>query len=508
VQRRSAPYDVVVLDMDLKDPNGVTGGDLGIEIRQHWPVWPPEFLIVSGYMENPQYFKLALQLGAAAYIDKAGDTNFASVMRHVRVLALRRALSVERPDALERIRRIAITSRNQSEAVRRFCDGILRNELAQTLGAPFVLLLTDRSGTYCFNNRPNLPPQTEEGYNIVQALAQGKSGRSEPLLLQGDWAHYLARFEEAETLRRLAGAAFIPLASEENLRLSLGILPPDGQSKLPEQPKELARVMEEFFRPAVLTHLLTLTTTLAELTARRRAVLTATSQFCLYVGQEQLTTLEAAMETGEVAEKGSHLERLQLLAEDLCSAGAVLNELASRPEETGEGTVAGAVSMKAVAETAWRDVSRMLDGNDLQILRIEGDCEIYGRRDYLEIATARVLQWFIQRTLESPAKSAPAIWVTCHWSERGPEVVFQDKSRRLNNRLRERLFVPFSQAIPRLTKKMDLAGPGLHLPLYMAKTLVELGNWGCFEDRTAELDGDLGHRFVMQFPASLAAADA
>jgi DNA-binding response OmpR family regulator len=501
VMERNEPFDVVVLDMQLKDPNKVTGGDLGIEFRRRWLDWPPEFLIVSAHNDNPDYFKLALQMGAAAYLEKQADIDFRSVIRHVQVLALRRALSIERPDALEKLKRIAMISRSKAEATRRFCDEVLRVELQQTLGSPFVLLLTSPAGTHCFTNRSNLPTQMTRGYEIVQALAQGRTGRSEPLLFRADWAHEMShQFEESETFRRLAGAAFIPLSSEDGLRLSLGILPSDQQDKQTEDPSELARVLENFFRPAVLKHLLTLTTTLTEMNARRLAVLTTTSQFCLYVGQEQLTSLDSAIDSGEIDHRGSYLQNMQNLAEDLCNAGAMFNELARRSESTAAEAVVGQVSMKDVTEAAWSDISRMLDGQGSQILFIYGDCLVLGRRDYLTVAIARILQWFAQRLSMDPLSGGEKISVWCQSTEQGPEIVFEDKSRRLTESLRKRLFFPFAEvANSKITK--DFTGPGTHLPLYMAKTLVEFGNWGCLEDRTPEMHEGLGHRFVMQFPS-------
>lgn len=510
VDRHKEPFDVVVLDMRLDDPDDpdVTGADLGIEFRKRreWQDWPAEFLICSAYGDR-QYYKLALELGAAAYLEKKVEIDLKSVTRHVRALALRRALSVERRDALATIDAIAKSSWDQREAVRRFCDEVLRAELADSLGAPFLLLWTDPAGTYGYTNRSDLPAGPHKAYDTLQALTQGTTGISVPLVFNPSLLKKPTPPEEVTILSCLRDAAFIPLLSETDLHLSLGILPePQSSRSLADDPKALASVLTEFFRPAVLKHLLTLTTKWAELHAHRIAVLTATSQLCLYIGQEQISALEEARATGEIAMAGPSLQELQLLAEDLREAGEVLGELA-RQEVAPAGTPEPAsvplrsmLSMRAIAESAWNQTSRMLDGDASHVFRLEGDCHVRGRRDYLEIATSRVLQWFLQRLrTEAPAGQSPSIFITCRETAGGAEVLFEDRSRRLPDRLRKHLFVPFSQAVSLPLDGRDLRGPGLHLPLYMAKALVELGNGGLLEDGTPK-DGEIGHRLVMRFP--------
>lgn len=510
VEQHKEPFDVVVLDMRLDDPDdpNVTGANLGIEFRKRkeWQDWPAEFLINSAYGDR-EYYQLALELGAAAYLEKNAESDLKSVIRHVRALALRRALSVERRDALATIDAIAKSSWDQREAVRRFCNEVLRAELVDSLGAPFLLLWTDPTGTYGYGNQSDLPAGPHKAYETVQALTQGTTGMSDPLVFKPSLLQKPIPPEEVAILSSLGDAAFIPLLTEADFHLSLGILPePQSSQSLADDPRSLASVLAEFFRPAVLKHLLTLTTKWAELHAHRLAVLTATSQLCLYIGQEQLSALEEARVTGEIAETGPSLQELQLLAEDLREAGEVLGELA-RQEAAPAGApepasvpLRSVLSMRTIAESAWSQTSRMLDSDAPQIFRLDGDCHVRGRRDYLEIATSRVLQWFLQRLrTEAPAGQSPSILITCRETEGGAEVLFEDRSRRLPARLRKHLFVPFSQAVSLPLDGRDLRGPGLHLPLYMAKALVELGNGGLLEDCTPK-DGEVGHRLVMRFP--------
>jgi DNA-binding NarL/FixJ family response regulator len=510
IAKENEAFDVVVIDMHLRkegerpgkevtglDTNEVTGAHIGIEIKRKWPHWSPEFLISSAYTPA-EYYRLALDLGVAAYLPKALH-DVRSVMRHVRALALRRGLSVERPSALDEIRRIAETSRGHAEAVRRFCSQILCRELAASLGMPFVVLLTDRSGTYGVGNRFNLPDGVFRAYATVQALTHGKAAIAEPFTFRPGDLRALDPAVETDILARLENAAFIPLAAADEFRLSLGLLPEVTQADSIAEAAATAGVLLAYFRPAVLRHLLTLTAMVTELHAKRLAVLRATSQFSLYVGQEQLATLAAAQDAGELLEAGRYCEKLELLAADLRDAGEELGEL-GRPKPEAQDSQAGlVVSMREIVEEAWHALASSLEQNT-GLLSIEGGCLVQGRRDNLQLAAARVLQWLVQRMIESPPDSEPAIFVRCSETPEGPEVSFEDRSRRLSDQLREFLFVPFSQASSRPPAKKELRGPGVHLSLYMAKMLVELGTGGVLEDQSAEVEGGRGHRLVMRFP--------
>jgi DNA-binding NarL/FixJ family response regulator len=508
VEQQKAPFDVLVLDMELHDPSGTTGADLGIEFlkKREWQDWPAEFLICSAYGDK-KYYARAMKLGAAAYLEKGRDSDLHSVVRHVRALALRRALSVDRPEAQAIVASIARSSLTKEEAVRRFCREVLYSELFKSLGCPFIMLVTDSTGTHGYTNQALLPDGPHKAYETVQALTQGATGTSDLFVFDPDRLDKPASREEAFVFDHLCSAVFIQLMGEKDLRLSVGLFP-EAKRTLGDDPKALASVLAAFLRPTVLEHLLTLSNKWTELYVHRLAVLTATSQLCLYVGQEQLTLLEEAAATGEIVEVGSSLKELQLLAEDLREAGEILGELA--PRETARTDVnqparptpvKSLVSMGKVVQSAWGQTSRMLDLGAKDVFRLDGDCKVQGRREYLEIATSRVFQWFIQRLqVATPPGPGPSIVVTCRETAEGMEVVFEDRSRKLSQRLREYLFLPFSQAVHLPLNKTDLGGPGLHLPLYMAKALVELGNGGLLEDRTP-VEGEFGNRLVMRFPA-------
>jgi hypothetical protein len=132
--------------------------------------------------------------------------------------------------------------------------------------------------------------------------------------------------------------------------------------------------------------------------------------------------------------------------------------------------------------------------------KVEGDCVVQADSDDLCIVTSRMLQWFRQRWGDLPEGGAPIITAQCAETNHGSEISFEDRSRRLSKRLREELFIPFTQAIslPMEIAKDNL--PGRYLPFYLAKMLVEEKYRGVLEDHSDELPNDAGHRFVIRFP--------
>src|ERR1043165_5857904 len=100
--------DVVLLDMDLNDPN-MNGGQVGLKILAMHPDYPPEFLVASGKGDKV-YYRLAIELDVAAYLEK--PISLEEYARHIRALALRRGLNLARPQATQKIKEIATQSRS------------------------------------------------------------------------------------------------------------------------------------------------------------------------------------------------------------------------------------------------------------------------------------------------------------------------------------------------------------------------------------------------------------
>lgn len=130
--------DVIVLDMELKDPDepDTKGAEIGIALRRALRTKPsPEFIIYSGF-DFIDYYRLAVQLRAAAYLEKQKHYP-ADLIRHVKVLALSHALSIENSAMTKRIDRIA----THSETPRRRS----RNSASVSSGRSWKIACTRRS---------------------------------------------------------------------------------------------------------------------------------------------------------------------------------------------------------------------------------------------------------------------------------------------------------------------------------------------------------------------------
>jgi len=80
-------------------------------------------------------------------------------------------------------------------------------------------------------------------------------------------------------------------------------------------------------------------------------------------------------------------------------------------------------------------------------------------------------------------------------------VFFEDRSRRLDPKLRAEIFFPLTQSVPipfgNLIKQNNKVS-GKYLPLFLAKTLVP-SLTDCSDDDDLK-NKPYGHRFMMQFP--------
>jgi DNA-binding NarL/FixJ family response regulator len=495
--------DVLVLDMRLDGPEerDTTGADIGIEVRSRWPRYPPEFLVYSVF-QKVNYYKLALGLGAAAYLSKE-ETTQDDVIRHVRALALRRALSIERPGAAIQISSTADTSRDRSEAIKRFCKEVLTPELASCLGAPFAILLTDEKGTQCCTNNRDIPEGHLPLYSVLQALAQGQTNYSEPFVVNIKMVSEPMSGFELEVLRHFEGAALLPLSDFDDVRISMAVLKGKDQSQYAEDPLALTRVLAQHLRPAVLEYLVSLISALTDINSRRNAVLSATAQLCLFVGQEQQTILSDLAGSQGMSDRDRSLQSLDALADDLRQTGEILIGMVGGKTEHSIGRVGGENAQKFYMAEIIRLAAGEVRGRlPEDSVRINGDFEMRAAPEMLMLAASRLLQWFASRAIENTYGAAPTITVKCATTDEGLEVTFEDRSRRLNGILRQRMFSPFTEVLPAPRTSGKIAGPGLHLPLYLAKTLIEFNYRGVLEDRSDELEGEFGHRFVMRFPSS------
>ena len=114
-----------------------------------------------------------------------------------------------------------------------------------------------------------------------------------------------------------------------------------------------------------------------------------------------------------------------------------------------------------------------------------------------------MLQWCVERALAIDTQPDTVTSARCSTDGNRAILILEDNSTRLPESLRERLFLPFGERLRHLKGKHEVEGqhPGAHIPLFLARLLVELRNKGTLEDQTRKKDGDLGHRFVIDLPA-------
>lgn len=514
---------VMVLDMDLADPEAkdTTGADIGIEMRRkRWHTSSPEFIIYSRF-EKPDYYRLAGKLRAVAYLKRTEYSDF-DLYRHVKVLALSRALSSETAAMTNEINRIAAHSANTSEAILKFCQNILKPETENCLRhTPFVILLSDEKRTRnCAPEAAGLPEECDSLYPQLQDYVFGRKNMSDPFVFEAEqFTSKAAQLDvppdpqTAELVKKFDLAAFVPLLTFQDFRLSIGILQEKEaeDAPVPEDAKALGAVMAEYLKPKALENMLKILPRLAELNAIR----SNTAKLCLFIGQEMKNLLPVP-NYDEVSWEVDSLKQLWDLADDLNDTGQLLRELGDESEGEMEP-----VSIEKVARTAWGLITSGEEDAEKEF-KAEGDCIVVADSRDIEIAVSRLLHWLAQRRAATPPGKEPLVTVrSLEDDARQPTIIFEDRSERLNEKLRREMFATFSQAVPvpipsesaaaeslpaaSETRKEKGEGKpeGLYLPLYLAKMLVEGRYHGTLEDHSDDADmrdRSYGHRIVMQFP--------
>ncbi|HVG21089.1 MAG TPA: response regulator [Blastocatellia bacterium] len=512
-EKHWSELDVAVLDMRMdEDPDhqGKTGADIADEVRRaKQQDYPPEFLIYSAYTEI-DYYKLALKLGVAAYLSKEGESdkpsrNLIEAVRHVRILALRRALNSDNPDTLDRVARIATQSHTEGEAIVKFCQSVLGPEFVSCLGAPFVILFSEENKmTQNCADSAGLSQGSSQFYHTLQALTHGKGNLTEPYILDLGKLGHLIDAKDKKAYAKMDGAAFVPIPISQKYKLSIGILQDEEspETPVPEDARALCIILAQYLRPTVLENMLKIWPRWTELKAIRSSV----AKLCLFVGQELKYLLPGKGEDDRTWSDDS-LARLWDLAGDLDNTGQLLRDLESRRwEENSEP-----VSIKGIAEMSWGLITKTEEGTG-ESLQVEGDCTVQADRRDLMIAISRVLHWLAQRRDSTPAGIEPLVSVRCRDDGGTPTIIFEDKSQRLNKKLRDEMFVPFAQGVPvpfapeaktEQPEEDEDKPEGRYLPLYLAKMLVEGRYHGSLKDHSDDEDiKDLkyGHRVVMEFP--------
>jgi CheY-like chemotaxis protein len=486
--------DVALLDVRLDDPDEkeTTGTEIAIEIlKKKKDLFAPEFIIFTEH-DASDYYRSALDLGAAAYLIKPEDPTM-----HVKVLALRRALNGRNPKIKSEVERIAVQSREISDAILTFCRRILQTAFDSYLNVPFVILFTEENATLNCADNIGMPAGSNALYHKLQALAHGKGNPTKPFVLDTAKLEPPTDRETAQLYKKLDRAAFLPLSLSNNMKLSIGILP-HGERMMASEPtaqEVICSVLAQHLRPTVLENIISLWSQQTEFRVTRES----TAKLCLRVGQEINDGL--AMDD---------LEQLGDLANDLDITGQYLTQLDSRKwREEGED-----VSIREVLDATWEMIAQS-ETQPAKKPNLQGDCILRAQRSDVVIIFSRLLQWFAYRSEATPLGVEPEIKIECDTTDGYAILTFEDKSHRLPPELRRDLFAPFTQAISTpfskitdsnlKTKEAVAEAPttGRYLPLYLAKMLVEGRYLGRLEDRSDAIEGRAyGHRITMQMPTS------
>jgi hypothetical protein len=328
----------------------------------------------------------------------------------------------------------------------------------------------------------------------LQEFAQGNL--TEPQVLDVGKLTAPLDAKTANLCKDLDHAVFLPLSSDKDMQLSIGLLKNDvGTDHQLEEREALCRILAQYFRPTVLASIGNIWAQWKEI----HAIRASTAKLCLTVGQE----ISYGVST-------KNDEQLQDLANDLSDTGQYLDQVDDDQIEP--------VSIKKVIAAAWKYVTPLGEDAVIEPPQVTEDCTVMAQQSGLELAISRLFQWFIHRTATVPLNVKPAIKINCERNETETKITFEDNSHRLPKTLREGLFAPFTQALstpfPSLRDPRKLTGrrgssgrskrpqePGRYLPLYLAKFLVESRYRGLLEDHSDEItEHSYGHRILMQFP--------
>jgi len=503
VKQLGPQFDVAVLDMRLGDkttphPKGV---DLGHEIREAQHDLPPEFLAYTAH-DNASYYDAAFALGTSAYILKENPEKVHDVLRHIRSLSLRRALSPMRDEIGNKIERIAeVKKKDRMAAVRELCLDVIKPEVDVCLAVPFILLLSEGDGrTYDLIGGLDVLEGCHAAYEQIQNLTFNNAKDGPFILRPGSVSD-----QNGNLLQRLENATFLPLHAEGDFRLSIGLLRQADQAFEENDTVKLGTLLNDHLPPQIgklFKYLSRMEAAIAR--AERNALLDHTSRFCLYVGQTQLDVLTEAAEAKEVDTDGEFFQKLKKLALDLQATGNEFSQLTSL--QTGPDAPAQKlepVSISATVQQAWEELKDQFIVDNIKLIKRGEDFTLTIEKNDLLVAVLRVLQWMAQREEKVPTEiSAPTVEVEFTRRQDRLEISFTDESRRLGDQLRQKLFEPFTQVAMTKMKPHEPTEEraGLYLPLYLAKMLIQVKNRGSFEDRTYELQSTNGHRFVMNFP--------
>ncbi|MBV9185882.1 MAG: response regulator [Acidobacteria bacterium] len=509
VLAKHGDIDVVLLDIRIVvEGGGVENGlEFGLELKSERRQSPPEFLVLTVYDEKREYYQLAMRLGVADYLQKT-QLDIKVLTQHIRALALRRALR-GRPSMTEKLSAIAESSSSRNEAISRFCREILVGEIRDVFGGGFILFVSDGEKVVWFEA---IPDSHDEVVEHVEAAVNSRftqvarlEDRKDELFRDLGVAD-LAMSQEF--VDKIEGMTFICLAETKNLRVSLGLL---RDPRKPEDTTGQAALLDRYLQREVIANLFQIMEIWTDLelkrkleTQKRELLLTATSQFCLYQGQEMLAVLFEAERDAQNGDGLVPVARLRTIATEMRNAGETLREFA-KPDDASKWSKSRRVDMRRLVERVWSaNVSRRFRLGGHEVLLLEGDCSANDLEERAEKGVSQILSWMGRRLLRFGEIDEREIIVTFTPpnGRTTVKVIFEERrSRRLSPHLRRTFFEPF-YAQGAATATSDLADSDRRLGLYLAQALAQIAG-GDLSDCSDEMNGPLGHRLVLELPAAV-----
>jgi CheY-like chemotaxis protein len=527
-----ASFDLLLLDMLLRnDPRArelnIVGSDVGLRFIGKQSAWPPQVVIMTVY-ERIDYWRKANEIRDVVFLEKSLiDPD--KIITHLRVLLLRRGVSLSNPLCKKAIREVLNDSRSSFQMVANFLLLWIVPELDACLGASFILSLEntesaseaiqDSVAASGLNEEDELKEELAKLVVSASRYAQMKEPAMEPLQLDQRFfaqealpldkpesliflSSQSAKLFDAEkaasigdTLKEfLADAAFLSLQVTPDIRLSLLILKDKKITTQSEDPLSLAQLLKKYSLDSLrmtLTYLLEQWNTEQEI---KQVQLQELARFCQYVGNEtQLITFGFKQE-GVVSEKSVYFNWLALLADELNEAGDFLSRLGQESAPPSERLI-----LQEVIQEAW-DSLGSLSRKPGSVLLFHGDCraKVVAAKKEMLFLFSRLLHWlisFYEEEIDMPARLA----VRCRLEGLQVEISLESDSIRMHKILRDTMFVPMTQRI-NYNQLLESKGPKLFLAMYLVKTILEKRYKGNLADRSDELPDEMGHKVVITMP--------
>jgi CheY-like chemotaxis protein len=532
ILRSKETFDLLLLDLNLKyDPKALEsntyGSAVGEQFIKEQASWPPEVLTMTGYQENVDLWRRSFAIGAVALLEK-GAIPVPTIINYIRVLLLRRAVSLSSPRCNEAIRAVLNKSGREHQVIEDFLRQYILPEFAACLRSPFIVALEHAGASFEEAQGARLSREAESRTDLKEELAALAAkasyyiqinGLSAPLKLD----EAVFRLEDlpagksvqqiffspdldelSETGKTIDGgeglrglledAEFIPLQLTPSVRLHLLILKDRKRYESSEDFLTLAKLLAKYSLDSLRMTLTSLIERWKHEHEIKRVQLEELGRFCQYVGAETKRITFGAESEGFVPAKNTSFHRLALLADELCGAGDFLRDLGEENLPPAQRLV-----LREIVLESWEGLGRG-GGNRSVGMSFRGDeqATVVASKEELLFIFSRLLHW-LASFYEEDEDVPQGISVECRLEGSNVELSLESDSPRLNKILRDNIFVPMTQRID-YSQVLEGKGPKLFLAMYLAKTILEKRYKGSLTDHSDELPGETGHRLILRMP--------